>query len=77
MDNYCLADIIYEDYHDALKAWWKIRRKKHLTQLVPAYDCLLDFMEGSQWTVESVLATMKKEIQEFKNEEVQEILDIL
>lgn len=75
-NNYYVAGLIEDEYHDILKVWWEIRRRKHLAKALP-YGCLLDFMEDSQWTVESVLATMKEEIKEFKNEEVQEILDIL
>lgn len=75
-DNNYIASIIDEDYHDILKVWWKNRRRKRLTRASP-YGCLLDFMGDAKWTVESVLSVMKEEVKEFKNEEVQEILDIL
>lgn len=77
IDIHLMADTIDEDYHSVLKDWWIMRRKKKVACASP-YRCLVDFMEeGGSWTVTSLLAAMKDEIKEFKNEEVQEILDIL
>lgn len=72
-----IADDVEFDHYDLLKEWWNVRRKKKLVHGQLPWTHLKTFIFGKDYTVETIVSIMREEIKEFKNREVQEILDIL